>query len=253
MTSNNPPRPPAGEPAKKLAGHRTWVDATRAIRWALALALVLGTLAVGSYWLLEGTRLACQVVTVTTGTGQTTTQTCGLPDVTDLFYVVAAVVILLIPDAQRLRIGGFEFERLSDRIEEQTREISQLRQTVSTTVNIGSDLINQARNGFREMKDILDRVRAFLPQTPDIQEELAAVDELERRAASESWPDLFAGIMTMHNLIDAAGRASAETLLRTSEAADTIEGEAQAEEAESVISDYLGVTDSADTADERPP
>jgi hypothetical protein len=219
---------------------RTWVEATRALRWGLALALVLGALAVGIYWLLAGTRLACQVVTVTTSTTTTTTQTCGLPDVTDLFYVLAAVVVLLIPDAQRLRIGGFEFERLSDRIEEQTREISQLRQTVSTTVNIGSDLINQARNGFRETKDILDRVRAFLPQTPEVRDQLAAIDQLEQRAAHESWPELFAGIMTMHNLIDAAARVSAEAVLRTSEAADTAEEEAQAEEAGPVISSYLG-------------
>lgn len=216
------------------------MESTRAIRWALAVALLLGALAVGLYWLLAGTRLACQVVTVTSATGQATTQTCGLPDVSDLAYLLAAVVILLIPDAQRLRIGGFEFERLSDRIEEQTREINQLRQTVSTTVNIGSDLINQARNGFRETKDILDRVRAFLPQTPEIHDQLAAVDQLERRAAHESWPDLFAGIMTMHNLIDVAARSSAEALLRTSEAADTAGEEAQAEEAGPVISDYLG-------------
>lgn len=216
------------------------MESTRAIRWALAVALVLGALAVGLYWLLAGTRLACQMVTVSSATGQTTTQTCGLPDISDLAYVLAAVVVLLIPDAQRLRIGGFEFERLGDRIEEQTREINQLRQTVSTTVNIGSDLINQARNGFRETKDILDRVRAFLPQTPEVHDQLAAIDQLERRAAHESWPDLFAGIMTMHNLIDAAARASAEALLRTSEAADTAEEEAQAEQAGPVISDYLG-------------
>lgn len=229
------------------AKRRTWVETTRALRWTLALALVLAALAVFCYWLFAGRHLACQVVTVTNGTtSSTTTQTCGLPDVTDFVYVLAAVVVLLVPDAQRLRIGGFEFERLSDRIEEQTREINQLRQTVSTTVNIGSDLINQARNGFRETKDILDRVRGFLPQTPEIQAQLDAVDELESRAANESWPDLFAGIMTMHNLIDAAGRASAEALLRTSEAADTAEGEAQAEEAESVISDYLGEADSTE-------
>jgi len=241
VTSNTLSRPAlADEHAKNSADPRTWVEVTRAIRWALALALVLGALAVGVYWLVAGTRLACQVVTVTTGTGTTTTQTCGLPDATDLLYVLAAVVVLLIPDAQRLRIGGFEFERLSDRIEEQTHEISQLRQTVSTTVNIGSDLINQARNSFRETKDILDRVRAFLPQTPEVLEQLATVDQLEARAAHESWPDLFAGIMTMHNLIDAAATASADALVRTSEAADTAEEEAQAEEAGPVISDYLG-------------
>jgi hypothetical protein len=220
----------------------TWVESTRAIRWALALALVLAALAVFSYWLLANKDLACQVVTVTTPGSPaktTTTQTCGLPDVTDFVYVLAAVALLLLPDTQRLRVGGFEFERLSSRIEEQTHEIRQLQQTVSTTVNVGSDLINQARNGFRQTKDILDRVRAFLPQTPEVQDQLTAMDQLEQRAASESWPELFAGIMTMHALIDAAARTSAAALLRTSEAADTPEGEAQAEEAESVISDYL--------------
>ena len=80
MTSNNPSRPaPADEHVKKLREARTWVETTRAIRWALALALVLGALAVGVYWLVAGTRLACQVVTVSTATGTTTTtQTCGL-------------------------------------------------------------------------------------------------------------------------------------------------------------------------------
>jgi hypothetical protein len=238
MSNTQPPATPPDD--RNTSAAATWVETTRAIRWALALVLVLGALAVGVYWLLAGTRLACQEVTVTTGTGTTTTQTCGLPNATDLLYVLAAVIVLLIPDAQRLRIGGFEFERLSDRIEEQTHEISQLRQTVSTTVNIGSDLINQARNGFRETKDILDRVRAFLPQTPEVLEQLATVDQLESRAAHESWPDLFAGIMTMHNLIDAAATASADALVRTSEAADTAEEEAQAEEAGPVISDYLG-------------
>jgi hypothetical protein len=226
----------------KPNGGSTWVESTRAIRWALALALVLAALAVFSYWLFANKDLACQVVTVTTpgsAAKTTTTQTCGLPDVTDFIYVLAAVALLLLPDTQRLRVGGFEFERLSSRIEEQTHEIRQLQQTVSTTVNVGSDLINQVRNGFRQTKDILDRVRAFLPQTPEAQEQLAAMDQLEQRAASESWPDLFAGIMTMHALIDAAARASAAALVRTSEAADTAEGEAQAEEADSVISDYL--------------
>ncbi len=217
------------------------MDSTRGIRWALALALVLGALTVFSYWLFAGENLSCQVVTVTNTSAKTstTTQTCGLPDVTDFIYVLAAVALLLLPDAQKLKIGGFEFERLASKVEEQTHEISQLRQTVSTTVNIGSDLINQARNGFRETKDILDRVRGFLPDTPEIRAQLAAMDELERRIDAESWTDLFAGILTMHALIEAAQKASAEALLRTSEAADTEEGEAQAEEAESVISDYL--------------
>lgn len=228
-----------------------WVDWTRAIRWTLALALTLASLAVFTYWLYTGKHLACQVVTVSSPAAlgspatTTTTQTCGLPDVTDFVYVLAAVLLLLVPDVQRLRIGGFEFERLSSKIDEQTREINQLRQTVSTTVNVGSDLIIQARNGFREIKDILDRVRAFLPQTEEIQEQLAAVDRLEAHAANESWPELFAGIMTMHSLIEAAANTSANIMVHASEEADTAESEAQAEEAESVILDYLGDGDKA--------
>jgi hypothetical protein len=217
-----------------------WIDATRTIRWALALALVLASVAVYAYWLTAGTRLACQIVTVTTAGKATTTSTCGLPGVADFAPVLAAVILLLLPDAQRLRIGGFEFERLASKVEEQTREISQLRQTVSTTINIGSDLINQARNGFRETKDILDRVRGFLPDTPEIRDQLEAMDRLERRIDAESWTDLFAGILTMHALIEAAQQASADLLVQTSEAADTEEG---SEEAESVISDYLPAGD----------
>ena len=222
-------RPPSG-----------WIEATRTIRWLLALILVLASLAVYTYWLSAGTRLACQVVTVTSAGKATSTSTCGLPGVNDFLLVLAAVVVLLLPDAQRLRIGGFEFERLADKVEEQTHEINQLRQTVSTTINIGSDLINQARNGFRETKDILDRVRGFLPGTSEIRDQLEAMDRLEGRIDAESWTDLFAGILTMHDLIEAAQQASADALVRTSEAADT---EVGSEEAESVISDYLPAGD----------
>jgi hypothetical protein len=227
VTSDTPP--PSG-----------WIEATRTIRWVLALALVLASLAVYAYWLSAGTRLSCQIVTVTTAGKATTTSTCGLPGVADFVPVLAAVILLLLPDAQRLRIGGFEFERLASKVEEQTREISQLRQTVSTTINIGSDLINQARNGFRETKDILDRVRGFLPDTPEVRDQLEAMDRLERRIDAESWTDLFAGILTMHALIEAAQQASADLLVRTSEAADTEEG---SQEAEAVISDYLPAGD----------
>ena len=244
MTSDTAPRadeaPEPGGVGPGAPAGRGFAESTRLIRWALALAIVLAALGVLCYWLTAGTHLACQVVTVTSGSGpaakSTTTQTCGLPDVSDFIYVLAAVALLLLPDAQRLKIGGFEFERLSSKVDEQTREISQLRQTVNTTVNIGSDLINQARNGFRETKDILDRVRGFLPDTPEIRTQLDAMDRLESRIDAESWPDLFAGILTMHALIEAAQQASADALLETSEAADTEEG---SEEAHSVISDYL--------------
>ena len=214
-----------------------WVDASRPARWGLALVLVLGALAVLGYWLAAGSSMACQVVTVSTGTTSTVTRTCGLPDVADFVVVLAAVVVLILPDAQKLKIGGLEFERLSARVEEQTHEIQRLSQTVSTTVNIGSDLINQARNGFRETKDILDRVREFLPAVGVAAEQLAAMDRLEQRISAESWTDLFAGILTMHGLIEEAKRRA---FVGTSESAFTREEEeATAEAAEPIISDYL--------------
>ncbi len=247
VTPSGPQIP--GPSARREAS--SWVESTRSIRWGLALLLTLGALAVFAYWLAAGQHLACQVVTVTSGAANgrpaqaMTTQTCGLPDVADFAYVLAAVAVLLLPDAQSIKIGGFEFDRLSSKLDQQTQEISQLRQTISTTINIGSDLINQARNGFSETKDVLDRVRAFLPDTPEVRRQLATIDDLARRIDSESWPDLFVGIITMHGLIEEAGRVTASAVVRTTEGADTAEEEAQAEEADTVLSDYLGDTGTA--------
>ena len=50
------------------------------------------------------------------------------------------------------------------------------------------------------------------------------------------------GIITMHDLIEQAGRVTASAVVRTTEGADTAEEEAQAEEADTVLSDYLGDT-----------
>lgn len=230
MTSEPGPRAPESG----------WVAATRAIRWALALALALAALGVFAYWLAAGADLSCQVVTTTTARATTTTRTCGLPDVSDFVYVLAAVVILLLPDVQRLRIGGLEFERLTNQVEQQTHEIRELRQTVSTTVNIGSDLVNQTRTGFAETKDILDRVRGFLPDTPEVSQQLAAIDVLESRIDAESWPDLFAGIMTMHSLIELAKVESAKKFVDEIRAGETPQNVANAEAANNIISDYLG-------------
>src|SRR5260370_211235 len=149
----------------------SWVESTRAIRWGLALLLTLGALAVFAYWLAAGQHLACQVVTVTSGASNgrpaqaTTTQTCGLPDVADFAYVLAAVAVLLLPDAQSIKIGGFEFDRLSSKLDQQTQEISHLRQTISTTLNIGSDLINQPRHALTATKTILAPPPALPPHT----------------------------------------------------------------------------------------
>jgi hypothetical protein len=231
------------------------VDASRPLRWAVALVLVVGSLALFGYWLEAGKELACQVVTVSVGGGAagkvTTTSTCGLPNISDFAFVLAVVVVLLVPDAQRLRVGGFEFERLSTKIDDQTHEIGQLRQQVSNfnTINIGADLlphdredsnlISQARDGFRERKDILDEVRDFLPDTPAVRDQLAEIDALEQRINAESWPDLVRGTLLAADLIKQAGNVAADILVRTSQAADTERDVALAQQAESVIARYL--------------
>ena len=95
MTSDTTRSGEAGEVAER-SGRQGWVESTRAVRWGLALALVLAALAVFAYWLAAGTHLSCQIVTVTAGGKATTTSTCGLPDVTDFIYVLAAVALLLV-------------------------------------------------------------------------------------------------------------------------------------------------------------
>jgi len=244
--------------AGKARHSPSWVQSTQAARWAVALLLVLGALGVFCYWLSSGTELACQVVTVSNGAGgtptkSTTTSTCGLPDIADFAYVLTVVAVLLLPDAQRLRIGGFEFERLSGKLDDQAQQLGRLSQQIanSITVNVGADqnahdreglspnLIDMARDGFRERKDILDEVRGFLPESAELRDQLSALDHLEQRINAESWPDLIRGTLTADSLIEEARKAAADTLVRISEAADTADGEARSEQADSVISDYL--------------
>jgi hypothetical protein len=224
----------------KPADETSWVESSRAIRWGLALALVLGTLALFCYWLSTGERLACQIVTVTDAAAKsTTTKTCGLPDVTDFAYVLAAVAVLLLPDAQKLKIGGFEFERLANRVEEQAHEINQLRNTVNTTVTIGADLADQLKAGFLESMETLALVREFLLKTPQHRTQLAGLDHLAEDIDNAAWRNLIWGIALMHDLIEEAGAASA-ALLATVVDADTAENEEQAEAADAVLSDYIG-------------
>jgi hypothetical protein len=85
------------------------------IRRALAGLIVVGWLCLYLYWLAAGIRPDCHV-TVVSQRGQTsettTTRSCDLPGVSGYIYVIAVVAILLLPDMQRVKVGGVEFERL---------------------------------------------------------------------------------------------------------------------------------------------
>ncbi len=95
---------------------------------ALAGLIVAGWLALYGYWLKPGDRPACQV-TVVTQTGSivrtTTTRSCGLPSVSAYVYVVAVAAPLLLPDMQRIKIGGVELERRLDEIADAAQVASQ--------------------------------------------------------------------------------------------------------------------------------
>jgi hypothetical protein len=112
-------------------------------RWLAALALTAGALAAYAYWLFTGTHPACQV---TMGASRIVTRTCGLPDVTDLAYVLAVVVILLLPEAKSIKIGSLEFERLTTEVRGQREEIARLSQSVSQVVRT-SQVVNLALGG----------------------------------------------------------------------------------------------------------
>lgn len=139
----------------------------RKTRWTAVFLIVAAAAILSAAWLVTGKRPACQVTTVTSSAGTVTTKVCGMPDVSGYIYVLAVVGVLLLPDVKTLKIGGLEFERLSSKVEDQTREISQLRQTVSTTINIGAaqGFLEEVRAAVREQKAALDDLRPLCQVT----------------------------------------------------------------------------------------
>jgi len=105
-------------------------------RWLAALLLTGGALGIYAFWLFTGAHPVCQVTT----TGSTVTKTCGLPDVADFGYVLAVVVVLLLPDAKSIKVGGLEFVRLTNAVREQAAELDHLSQQVSQVVHTTSNI-----------------------------------------------------------------------------------------------------------------
>jgi hypothetical protein len=85
------------------------------VRWSLATLIVAGWLGLYSYWIVSGTRPVCQAtVTTQAGSPLKATRTCGLPDVASYLYIFGVIALLLLPDAQSISVGGFQFKRLND-------------------------------------------------------------------------------------------------------------------------------------------
>lgn len=113
MTGETKPSRLGGHPAGTV--WRRTCSAWPAVRRTLAGVVLAAWLGLDSFWIVTGDQPVCHVTTVTQSgsvTQTTVTRSCGLPDVSSYAYVLALAAVLMLPDAQRLKIGGVEFERL---------------------------------------------------------------------------------------------------------------------------------------------
>ena len=101
------------------------------LRWGAALLIVVVSAGFILFCLVAGSRPACQVTTVSTGNHAVTTKICGLPDMTSYLCLLAVVALLLLPDAASIKVGGFEFQRLTGEIKQQANAIDRLGLQVS--------------------------------------------------------------------------------------------------------------------------
>jgi hypothetical protein len=208
------PSPPAEDPAAAHdlpIGESDAAKIFRRARWTLAFAISATALGLMAYWLATGTRPACQVVTVAPVSAQhtttTTTTTCSLPSVSDFVYVLAVVGLLLLPDAKSLSFGGLGFERLTYQVEQQTHEIGQLRQQVSTTINIGADrsLLDDLRSGVRDLNGRLSQSRSALPTDALTEDMVREFDDIAQRIDSASATELVNAAFTGRRRLHGAG------------------------------------------------
>src|SRR6266581_4763233 len=144
----NAPPAPEGHPAPPQPGvpppsESRWWTAFRWARWTLAFLVVAGALGITSYWIASDSRPVCDVSTISGSPLNETTRTCRLPDVTDYIYVLAVVGVLVLPEAKRIKIGGLEFERLTNEVRRQADEIARLSQQV-TVIARNSQVLNFA-------------------------------------------------------------------------------------------------------------
>ena len=199
-----------------------------------------------AYWLVSRTRLACQVVIVTSASpsGSKTTTTCGLPSISYYLVVLAVVGVLLLPDAKSIKIGGLEFERLVTQVEQQTNEIKALQQTITTTVNVSTQtLLEELRATFRDQKKTIDDfLRPELAKNPGAAERLRIIDDVAQRIDRVQLPELLKVTSIAEALMSEArgkGVAAQESLLRDATAGETPEAVADAPDRDEILRDIL--------------
>jgi hypothetical protein len=181
-----------------------------------------------AYWLKTGTRLACRVTTVTPGSslnshaaGAQITRTCGLPDVSNFVYVLAVVSVLLLPDARSIKIGALSFERLTAKVEQQTREISRLTANVNQTVNLGASIADELRAAIRQQRQTLDDLHAHLAADAEAVGKLGVIDDIYRRLDQATLPELLGAATAAAELIRGAREDAEQAVVRSVAVSET--------------------------------
>ena len=213
----------------------------RAIRWIAVLVVVV-------FAALSARQEVCHATTtVRTGLGSFTSlpkaetvNSCGSPGPSELIGYILIIAALLLPDARSLKIGGFEFERLTTEVAKQASGIEQLRQDISTVVSNTNNLSVQVgdvtrlafadfRAYFRTQRTVLEKIRPLLPGDPQTAAELSKVDEFATRIDADDLnpSELMEVLQSMHFLIAAklqASGAEGDTVVGAQKASDVLPG-----------------------------
>jgi hypothetical protein len=121
-------------PAAKESGGQTRAFAMapfQRLRWGAALLIVVVSAGFILFCLASGSRPACQVTTVSSMNHTVTTKICGSPDMTSYLCLLAVVALLLLPDAASIKVGGFEFQRLTGEVKQQANALDRIGLQVS--------------------------------------------------------------------------------------------------------------------------
>ena len=226
---------------------------TSVLRWIAALVVaVLALRATGQD--------ACHVSTTTLAGLPTssllprtqTTSTCAGIGVSDLIGYFLVIVVLLLPDAKSIGVGGFTFERLTTKIDEVSKEVGTLSQSLNQTFNIGATALDELRAGLRKQKADLDEVRDSLPDDERTLRELRLVDEIAKRSDDATPPEILHASVLAASLCDEAKRAAAVEVDRSAVVSDA--DVATAQEAGDVLARLRAVVNrpAADTSSDGP-
>lgn len=210
----------------------------RVARWVAALAVaLLAVLAARHDVCHTTTTIRTGVSTPSFFPRTETTQACGGVGFPDLTGYLLAIAVLLLPDARSIGIGGFQFERLTSKVDQVSRDVGALSQTVSQTFNFGADALDQLRVGLRKQKAALDKVRGSLPSDGRTSDQLKLVDDVARRSDDAPLTEVLGAIVAAGTLIDEAQRAARAEVDRSVSVSDT--DVATAQEAAQVLPDFL--------------